>query len=135
MLNVALMNVVDMENGVNEPERIDELAVLVAPELPYMNGELGGCLIVQVKWKYELQTVWTTIVPYSAGMTLYDLVTNTDLDAIPTSCGDTIQFEMCVKVPECCDNRIQSDSVTFDLVFELSQNVCLDDECPGCTPR
>ena len=112
VLTVTIMNVVNKENGQNEPE------ALVDSTVGELEGELGSKIRIQVWrggiWTYEEATLnqinGKAIVPgYGSPVILGSGVQT------------TIEISWCVF--DTAGNEIQSDSVSFDVVFQLDQVV------------
>jgi len=127
--SIEFTNIVDYENGRNEPE-IDAGDVTGGNPGPG-NGELGGILYTLMKWRQGTGS-WHEILMVPHGHTKikyltgpYGLGENTALP-LPVLCkNDTVEIELRLwwdgRFSTPADNKAQSDSVEFDVVFHLDQ--------------
>jgi hypothetical protein len=124
--SIEFANIVNYENGQNEPEAaIDATA-------GETDGELGGILYVLVKWSSDGGATWKEVLMVPFGHTkLNNLVGPYGLgengaDPLPEICeGDALEIELRLwwdgRFSTPADNAAQSDSVTFDVIFNLDQ--------------
>jgi predicted ribosomally synthesized peptide with SipW-like signal peptide len=128
-VSIEFANQVNYENGQTEPEAAVDAT---GGDPGEGNGELGGRLYVLVKWSDDAGTTWHEILMVPNGHTFinnlvgpYGLGEN-GADPIPTLCnGDAIEIELRLwwnnQNSDDFDNAAQSDSVTFDVIFNLDQ--------------
>lgn len=127
--SIEIANIVNYENGRTEPEK----AVDATGGNPGAgNGELGGTLYVQMRWQTDDGWKQIRLVPWGdtflnnlAGPYGLGEIEN-DINPIPELCeGGMVSIELRLfwmsNYSADHDNARQSDSVTFDVIFNLEQ--------------
>jgi predicted ribosomally synthesized peptide with SipW-like signal peptide len=126
IVSIEITPIINYENGQNEPE------ALVDSTSGDLEGELGAKIWVD---KVHLLWTWNKVTRLNAGSpngpqwwnkSLNDLGGNTlyapagnDLGILEP--GEEVDFYLKLSLPETVGNEIQSDSVSFDIVFHLDQ--------------
>ena len=123
--SVEFANIVNYENGQNEPEAEVDTTDGDPGE---GDGELGGFLYTLMKWRQD-DGPWHEILMVPNGHTFinhltgpYGLGENSG-DPIPELCENE-EVEILIRLwwhPRSDDNEAQSDSVEFDVIFHLDQ--------------
>jgi predicted ribosomally synthesized peptide with SipW-like signal peptide len=127
--SIEFANIVNYENGRTEPEKeVDSTGGNPGAG----NGELGGILYVLMRWRNTSETTWHEILMVPNGHTKlnylagpYGLGEN-GADPIPELCeNDAVEIELRLwwdgRYSTPADNAGQSDSVEFDVIFNLDQ--------------
>ncbi|MDA1061260.1 MAG: SipW-dependent-type signal peptide-containing protein [bacterium] len=114
-LYLKMANLVNLENGCNEPEaKVDQTC------LDTSEGELGGVLNV----KFYIDNAEKVSSKLSVGSDLKIKQAWENLPSVAILPGESLNVKMTWEAnPESYGNEIQSDSVSFDIVFDLVQLV------------
>lgn len=126
-LSIQFANIVNNENSYLEPE-------ITAGDTTPGTGELGGFLYVLMKWRQPAGTgTWREIYMVPYGHTFINHLSgpyyggecsppNAGIDMPVLGQDDEVEIELRLWWhPRTDDNRAQSDSVSFDVVFALTQ--------------
>ena len=122
--SVEFSNIVNYENGRNEPE------IAAGDTYGPLEGELGGFLYTLMKWRQGGTGAWHEIYMVPHGHTFinhltgpYGLGENSCPTMLPVLCeNDEVEIEIRLWWhSRSDDNKGQSDSVEFDVIFHLDQ--------------
>ncbi len=123
-LTMEVFNVVNDENGCNEPEALDDLT---CDDPGPDQGELGGVIATVVKLdddaigpNVESTIINTDLATANAGQYLTQWVGNAGVVTIPAGGSATVTMDWSNN-PATYGNEIQSDSLEFDIRFDLEQ--------------
>jgi len=124
---IQLLNLVDWENGVNEPECVAEGGIWLVPD-PQTEGTCTNCSSCGDPGpnQGELSPYLNVVIYYDgvqkATGTLYDVFSAgvIELDVLAAYEEKDIVMEFSIDY-QLAGNIIQSDSVAFDVAFELIQ--------------
>ncbi|MDA1079719.1 MAG: hypothetical protein O2840_03485 [bacterium] len=119
-LSMSVVNLVNNENGCNEPEALVDGTC----ENPGTGqGELGAVITAKVfldDGVHPDPVVISTLAPGTEGNFALQWLTNAGVVALPA--GDSVEIELTWSSDvNSFQNEIQSDSVIFDAVFDLEQ--------------